>query len=332
LTGSVPAGETGIARGISGDELVLSNDQLGVVVLPSKGCDILSVVDQATGIDVLFKTPWSKSVIPSGVIGGDSTLTWLSQYRGGWQLLCPNAGSPREANGTTRGYHGEAALLPWRVLHHSSLEARFEVDLFSVPVAIGRRISLEGATLRVEESLTNTSEVALDVVWMHHPAFAPPLLGRGSRLVLDAAQVYVEHVRGAELPAVSTSHAWPVATRGDGGEVNLEMLADTARRGSMLAYLTDFCSGRARIESPATGLDVELRWPVEIFPYAWLWYEMAGSDGFPWYQRARVLAIEPTSTIPGEGEIAGHPRGTGVELGPGERRTASLELVVSARA
>jgi len=184
----------------------------------------------------------------------------------------------------------------------------------------------------VDESLTNSAEVAVDVVWMHHPAFAPPLLGRGSRLVLDAAQVYVEHVRGAELPAVSTSHAWPVATRGDGGEVNLEMLADTARRGSMLAYLTDFCSGRARIESPATGLDVELRWPVEIFPYAWLWYEMAGSDGFPWYQRARVLAIEPTSTIPGEGEIAGHPRGTGVELGPGERRTASLELVVSARA
>lgn len=321
-----------MARGISGDELVLSNGQLRVVVLPFKGCDILSVVDQATGIDVLFKTPWSKSVIPSGVLGGDSTLTWLSQYRGGWQLLCPNAGSPREANGTTRGYHGEAALLPWRVLHHSSIEARLEVDLFSVPVAIRRRISLEGATLRVEESLTNTSEVALDVVWMHHPAFAPPLLGPQSRLVLDAGQVHVASSRGEDLPAASTSYAWPVPARAEGDPLNLETLAEAGRRGSMLSYLSDFRSGRARIESPATGLQVELRWPLEIFAYAWIWYEVAGSDGFPWFRRARVLAIEPTSTIPGEGEVGGHARGTGIGLAPGERREANLELEVTTHA
>jgi len=120
---------SGSGRGDSGDELVLSNDCLRVVLLPGKGCDILSVVEQVTGIDILFKTPWSESIIPSGVLGADSTVNWLSQYRGGWQLLCPNAGSPRVANGTTRGYHGEAALLPWRVLDHSSLEARLAVDL-----------------------------------------------------------------------------------------------------------------------------------------------------------------------------------------------------------
>ena len=37
---------------------VLSSSVLSVVVVPDKGADIYSITDLATGIDVLFKTPW----------------------------------------------------------------------------------------------------------------------------------------------------------------------------------------------------------------------------------------------------------------------------------
>ena len=47
---------TEVAPGVRA--LTLRNAQMEVVLLPDKGADIYSVVHRATGVDVLFKSPW----------------------------------------------------------------------------------------------------------------------------------------------------------------------------------------------------------------------------------------------------------------------------------
>jgi hypothetical protein len=48
-------------------------------------------------------------------------------------------------------------------------------------------------------------------------------------------------------------------------------------------------------------LGIGLSWPIEIFPYAFFWEEVHDSTGFPFYGRAYTVAIEPFSSIPGQG-------------------------------
>lgn len=66
------------------------------------------------------------------------------------------------------------------------------------------------------------------------------------------------------------------------------------------------------------GFGVGLVWPKEIFPYAYLWEEAHGSLGFPFYGRAYTVAIEPFSSIPGQGlESVMKKTGTHLRLQPG---------------
>jgi hypothetical protein len=39
-----------------------------------------------------------------------------------------------------------------------------------------------------------------------------------------------------------------------------------------------------------------MQWDGQHLPYAWLWQEFNATSEFPWYRRARAMAIEPAST------------------------------------
>ena len=61
------------------DTVTLRSHELEIVLLPSKGADIYSIIDRASGIDVLFKTPWGwrdPRLLPSAA---DSQLDWLTR-------------------------------------------------------------------------------------------------------------------------------------------------------------------------------------------------------------------------------------------------------------
>jgi len=97
----------------------------------------------------------------------------------------------------------------------------------------------------------------------------------------------------------------------------------------VLAYLGDFTSGYFAITNPRLRLGVGLRWPLDTFGRAWLWQEVMSGEDWPWYRRAYVVAVEPASTIPGQGmskaRAKGHP---GVRLAGGATRQVVLEAVL----
>ena len=105
--------------------LVLCSDDLLVRVDPTHGGEILDLVDLATGRQLLGRPPFS-SAEP---LGGDLTEdVWTERYRGGWQLVTPNAGNPCEVAGERHGFHGCASNDRWQVLETSAARAVLRWD------------------------------------------------------------------------------------------------------------------------------------------------------------------------------------------------------------
>ena len=83
--------------------IVLRSDELLVRVDPSHGGEILDLVDLRTGRQLLGRPPFG-SVPPA--VGDLDEETWTASYRGGWQVLFPNAGSPCTVNGRSTASTG----------------------------------------------------------------------------------------------------------------------------------------------------------------------------------------------------------------------------------
>ena len=307
---------------------VLSNEQLTVTFLPEKGGDIYALVDRETGVDVLFKTPWGRRSGGEGYLDG-SQAHWLSRYAGGWQVLCPNAGTESTEHGTTWGFHGEAALVPWQLRMADDATARLETALFLCPLRLQRRLTLAGPVLRVEETVINESPDPVDIMWVHHPAFGDPLVAPGSRLWLGARTVTADDTAPGTLLAPGSTHSWPYVTSAAGDRVDLSVLPRREERRETFAYLSDFIEPFAAVTNPELPLGLAMRWSADAFPHAWFWQELGASAGFPWYRRAYVTAVEPASAFPGDGLNGLRRRGLRpLTLPPGGRRQAMIEVAV----
>jgi hypothetical protein len=309
--------------------LTLRSDEAEVTILPGKGADIYAFTDRRTGTDVLFKSPWGTREAGPWPRAATSMERWIEAYAGGWQVLLPNGGTECTERGTTWGYHGEAAVAAWQVLDATAVSARLETRLFSVPLHVRREFTLTGPVLRLTETVTNESPADLEVMWVHHPAFGPPFLERGCVLSAGCGTVLADDEAPGTLLAAASTHSWPHAVAADGGPLDLRIIPGPEEPRAVLAYLSDFSSGYFAITNPRLRLGFGLRWPLDVFPHAWFWQEMAATPDWPWYQRAYVAAIEPASTIPGQGMSAARAKGhPGVSFAGGQTRQVVIEAVL----
>ncbi|MDH3308549.1 MAG: hypothetical protein OEO77_13660, partial [Acidimicrobiia bacterium] len=85
---------------------VIRNGHLMVELNERLGGEITRI--QHRNDDLLASYDWTSPVgVARSVTYGDETLDWLSDYRGGWQLLAPNAGTACEIDGVPLPFHGE---------------------------------------------------------------------------------------------------------------------------------------------------------------------------------------------------------------------------------
>ncbi len=315
------------------DVVRLSTELLQVEVVPGKGGDILAVRWCADGTDVLWQTPWGlrhKGAVPTAA---DSQTAFLENYPGGWQTLFPNGGTETDEQGARLGFHGEATLAPWD-WQHVDVAAGVAVELTTClvrsPFRLRRRIDVLGGRVTVTESFTNEAGTEQEAMWSHHPAFGAPFLDRectietGAKTFLADSDYDTPHgdlTPGARSP-------WPRAQTKDGSEVDLGRVPGSDAGLDRFGYLLDFTEPWYAITNPRLGLTATVRWDLAIFPYAWFWCEAAGTVGFPWYQRAYVLAVEPAASYPGAGLGAARASGTVVHFAPGQTRTAVVSLEI----
>ncbi|MFE1250786.1 aldose 1-epimerase [Streptomyces sp. NPDC058735] len=309
--------------------LWLRSDRLAIEVRPGKGADITSITERRSGIDILFQSPWGRRELAETPHTGNSKVDWLARYGGGWQQLVPNAGDERVIGGVTRGFHGEAAVVAWSVERADETSARLTTDLVTAPLRLTRTVWLDGAALHVRDTILNTSDEAVPVMWVQHPGFGAPFIDErctiatGARTVLTDAQA-----PGNALPP-DVRAPFPLVPRADGaGEVDLRQVPGPDSGRSVFGCLTDFDAGWFTIDSPTAGFGIRVDWDADVLPHAWLWQECHASEGFPWYRLAYVVAIEPANVLPGDPSPAEPARGDAPLLPGGSTCTHNMMLSV----
>ncbi len=306
--------------------LHLANEMMEVDLEPDRGAEVLAI-RRPGGPNVLATYDWASPLPASrSTTWGDGASDWLSEYRGGWQELFPNAGAPCTVLGVPLPFHGEVSATHW------SIDARTDdaVTMSTparLPMLLERRMRLHAdqAVLRIEETVRLDADMELPFLWGHHPAFAatdgavidlPP----GVRVAVDEAYA-ADH--NDLTPGASGD--WPhVPGLGD-ATVDLRGIGKGPTE--RLAYLSGFAgqAGWAAIRGVARGLGVAMAWDVMTFPHAWLWWEIGGA-GHPWHGRSRIVAIEPATAVPSDGLLAADGRGEAHRLAPGHTHETWLTV------
>jgi hypothetical protein len=311
-------------------QLVLKNTMLRVIVDVDRGAEITHI-QPSTGNNLLFFADWQAPLPASRSQSyGSDVLDWLSEYRGGWQELFPNAGGSGTVLGTPVPFHGEVSRSRWS---WNTIVPDLEVILSTparLPLVLERRMRLEPdrPVLHIEERVTNEAGFPVPYIWGHHPAWGPPLADTGSVIDLPAGTLTAD--AGLDGPHVDlepgSTHSWSITQDRRGNRIDLSRVpAGPVQR---LCYLSDLREGWYAVRNPAIRIGVGLAWDTAVFPYLWMWQEIAGGSGMPWYGRARITALEPATQFPAHGLEQAVTQGQAHIIQPGEVKETALTLVL----
>ncbi len=280
------------------DQVVLEGGSLSVVIDPLIGGTILSVTHTGIGASVLGRAPWDALRVPHVSTSPADEIAWLARYAGGWPLLFPNGGDGCVFEDVQHGFHGEASVAPWWV-ETSGNVVRLGRRFFTVPVTMERELAIEEDVLVVDETVRMEGAVPVRVMWTHHPTFGADLLANDIAIETSARAVAVDD---AYDPATNplrpgATGSWPTVP-GKAGPF------DVSRPGApmaSLAYLSDFGRPWVALRRLDGVIGAALSWDAGLFPFAWLWYELAGTPEMPWHGRAHLIGVEPSTSWPGTG-------------------------------
>lgn len=263
--------------------VILESDRLRVVVLPEKGADIYAVIDKASGVDALMKTPWGLK--PPKV---SPPTDFLENYEGAWQELFPSANEACQVGGHSVPFHGEVALRAWAWAVErdapDGCRLALRVDTRSIPFRLERRMTLEAGSPRLvlDETVTNLAAVRQPFIWGHHLVLGAPFLEPGCLLEIPAAELRTPdepyEPLTAELPGAQV-RPWPYADgRVPGSRVDLRHIPGPEAHTHDDVYLTGFGQGHWTVTNPRLGLGFSLDWDADLFRSVTLWRPFGGSD------------------------------------------------------
>jgi len=324
--------------------LCLRNEHLEVTLVPERGGQIQQITarrQEAREVDLLWQAPWPHRPPPVAPLppGADSQAVWMDNYTGGWQVLFPNAGGACTVNGAPHTFHGEASVVPWQceVVERAPgvPEVRLVVRLARTPFRLERRVWLEAdrPVLRIQERVINEGAQAQPFVWGHHPAFGAPFLQAGCRLDVPARTFLAgdSQVSQSAWVAPGVRSQWPHVARierAGGGTVDLSVVPGPETHTDTFGFLLDLEEGWYALSNDALGTGFGLVWPLDVFPCVWLWQELGGTQGYPWWGNTYVMGVEPHSSSTADGLATAIERGTAHTLAPGEQLEAELTAVL----
>ncbi len=304
----------------------LESADLQVAVSCQVGGSITRITVKASGLDVLGEVPWPVTDEPIASGAARDEPEFLTRFTGGWPLLFPNAGDACDFDGAFHGFHGEGAITPWDVVASAVdrivLSRRFDI----VPVTMRREIRLEGDLLILTEHLSMTGSRPIEVMWGHHPTLGTDLLAAPIEITSGArkARVCTSHDLASNPLALGAEGRWPIVA----GKTGAFDLSQPQEPMASLAYLTDFDDDAwIAVRRLDNKVAVALSWDEKRFPCAWLWYELAGNPDAPWFNRTRLIGIEPNTTWPAWGLAkAKQAGGALLTLKPGDELATTLRF------
>ena len=221
----------------------------------------------------------------------------------------PNAGPECEVDGVNIPFHGEWSRTQVDIIAQTESMVRVRAGT-RLPVVVEREISVlsDPDRVAITTEVRNTSNEPTSFIWGEHPAF---FVRQGDKIDLPNGEVV--NSAGAAIGA------WPIGI----GSQRLDIIDDQLPHERM-HFITNIEHGWAALRRSDIG--IAMAWEVSDFPHVWLWQEI-GSQGFPFYGRASMIAIEPGSSCPDIGLAEARKRGQAIELMPGQLRKTTMSLI-----
>jgi Domain of unknown function (DUF4432) len=295
----------------------LASETVAIRIDPRHGGEVLDLIDLRSGRQLLGRPPFASEEPRPGEL--DET-TWTRSYRGGWQVLVPNAGNSCVVGGTSHGFHGRASTEPWEV---SELSAAAATLVWSGHgVRIERRFRLENDTVSVRSTVL--AERSASLVWVEHVGLGIELLEPSVEIMLSGGQAYeLDEQTGPEEPRANAGQ-WPEVRLLDGTLERADRWTLATPRSRMLV-VANVPEGRLAVHNPDHGQGIEFTWDTSWLPHLWIWHEVRTSGG-PWRGLAETLVIEPASVPHTLGLQSAERLDQAHRLEPGEERSTELSL------
>jgi len=318
--------------------LILENKLLRVSILLDKGSDIFEVKYKPLDVDVIWHTPWGYRD-PSGHVQSLATEdgSFLDLYGGGWNDIFPNFGQASANRGTRWGLHGESSLLPWTCEIGNTEDggepgAKLSMECVRYPLSATKLIKLDRAetTLHVVEDIRNIGEQEVELSWAQHIAFGEPFVSEHLSIDIPAvkARTQLNEVKQERLSR-NKIFEWPIAPGLSGKGVDLQRIPDHAERVQDDLVITELREPRYRLYNSKLQLGVEVTWNPEVFHFLWYWLNWGVLD-YPWFGRARVLALEPV-TGSEDGLASNINASKAVSLAPGATLQGRIDMRLFAK-
>jgi galactose mutarotase-like enzyme len=267
--------------------IVLRSDRLLARLDPRHGAEVLDLVDLDTGRQLLGRPPFGSDLPLAGDLDED---TWTARYRGGWQIVAPNAGNPCDVDGVRHGFHGRASNDPWSVEDVRDGEAR--LGWAGHGLALTRTYALDDDALVVRTAARATGEEAAFVA-LEHVAMGLELLDPGVAIDLPDGEAYeLDEAAGPPQPPADAGR-YPFVRLLDGSLERADRW-ELAEPRTRLFVVANVPEGRAVVRNPSREQGLELLWDAEALPHIWVWHDVRTAGGI-WRGRNEVLTVEPAS-------------------------------------
>ena len=264
--------------------IVLEASGTIAVIDPSHGGEVLDLIG-SQGQRPLGRPPFSAAPPLAGDL---DEATWTDRYRGGWQLVAPNAGMPSEVDGDFHGFHGGASIAQWNVVDVSNNSARLCVDNHGLRFT--RTYLLDSNRLRIETQV-EAVEGPRPMVAVEHVVVGVQLLDPEVMLDVSPGRAFDIEEPNGSLPLPSDAPFYPDVLHLDGSIERMGSwhIDDVRARTFVISELAE---GVAQVRNLATGEAVQLTWDADVLPHLWVWQENRATGG-PWRHTTELLGIEP---------------------------------------
>jgi hypothetical protein len=289
--------------------IVLEVQGTVAVIDPSHGGEVLDLIGRQ-GQRPLGRPPFSAAPPQSGDL---DEASWTDRYRGGWQLVAPNAGMPSQVDGEYHGFHGGASIAAWQVLWQEAGSAALKVDNHGLRFTRTYRLRPDG--LRIETQVEAVAE-SRPLVAVEHVVVGVQLLDPEVLLEVSPGRAFDIEEPNGSLPLPQDAPWYPDVLHLDGSVERMgSWHIDEVRARTFV--ISDLSDGRAQVTNLATGEGLRLTWDAAVLPHMWVWHENRATGG-PWRHSTELLGIEPAMVPHSIGLDAARESGHAAVVAPGQ--------------
>ena len=226
--------------------IVLHDEHVLVRVDPRHGGELLDLVDLRTGRQLLGRAPFASQEPATGAL---DEPTWTAGYRGGWQVLLPNAGNECVVDGTRHGFHGAGSHEPWTVVAAGPDEARLRWTGHGL--AAERRLAVEDGAV-VAETEVRALDGPAPLTPVEHLSVGLELLDPEVVIELPGGRAHELHEEEGPARPPAAAPAWPEVALLDGGTERADRWPLREPRSRYLV-VADLPEGVATVRNAGTG-------------------------------------------------------------------------------